>query len=186
MKENKGKEVVNEAVGQEAPPHSHPSVGDKRKNLSLGVDLGNLPSRCREKKVKHKSSKPKDVQSTPIPVHEPEDVQILDSEPKDSPMQAPSTVKAPSSSQPSHQVPQHLIGNEDLAWERFRMAVTDANVIACYDMSLKDFEHSGVHDLFKVCILSLSFFCLVLFDKIPNKNLDSGYVQVHCCVQASN
>jgi len=89
---------VNEAVRQEAPPQSHPSVGDKRKNLSLGVDLGNLPSRRREKKAKHKSSKPKDVQSTPIPVHELEDIQILDSEPKDSPMQAPSTVKAPSSS----------------------------------------------------------------------------------------
>ena len=159
MKENKGKEVVNEAVAarQEAPPQSHSSVGDKRKNLSLRVDLGNLPSRHREKKVKHKSSKPKDVQSTPTPVHEPEDVQILDLEPKDSLMQALSTVKAPSSSQPSHQVPQHLIGNEDLAWERFRMVVTDANVSACYNMSLKDFEHSRVHDLFKVRIFSLFF-----------------------------
>ena len=110
MKENKGKEVVNEAVvtGQDAP-QSHPSVGEKRKNLSLGVDLGNLPSRCREKKVKHKSSKPKDVQPAPIPVHEPEDVQILDSKPKDSPMQVPSTT------QPSPQAPQYLIGNEDRA-----------------------------------------------------------------------
>ena len=160
MKENKGKEVVNEAAvaGQDAPPQSHPSVGDKRKNLSLGVDLGNLPSRRREKKVKHKSSKPKDVHSTPIPVHELEDIQILDSEPKDSPMQAPSTVKAPSSSQPSHQAPQHFIGNEDLAWERFRTAVIDADVSACYNMSLKDFEHSGFHDLFKVCIFIFIFF----------------------------
>ena len=155
MKENKGKEVVSEAAatGQDAPPQSHPSVGDKRKNLSLGVDLGNLSSRRREKKVKHKSSKPKDVHSTPIPVHEPEDVQILDSEPKDSPMQALSIVKAPSLSQPFHRAPQHLIGNEDLAWERFKTAVTDADVSACYNMSLKDFEHSRVHDLFKVCII---------------------------------
>ena len=30
------------------------------------------------------------------------------------------------------------------------MAVTDADVSACYNMSLKDFEQSGVHDLFKV------------------------------------
>ena len=169
MKENKGKEVVNEAAvtGQDAL-QSHRSVGEKRKNLSLGVDLGNLPSRRREKKVKHKSSKPKDVQPAPIPVHEPEDVQILDSEPKDSPMQVPSTVKAPSTSQPSPQAPQYLIGNEDLAWERFRMAVTDADVSACYNMSLKDFEHSGVHDLFKVCIFTCVLFCLVLFDKLPN------------------
>ena len=75
MKENKGKEVVNEDVvtGQDTP-QSHPSIGEKRKNLSLGVDLGNLPSRRREKKVKQKSSKPKDVQPAPTPVHEPEDV----------------------------------------------------------------------------------------------------------------
>ena len=31
--------------------------------------------------------------------------------------------------------------------------MTDKDVAACYDMSLKDFEHFGVHDLFKVCEL---------------------------------
>ena len=31
--------------------------------------------------------------------------------------------------------------------------MTDQDVAARYDMSLKDFEHSGVHDLFKVCKL---------------------------------
>ena len=35
--------------------------------------------------------------------------------------------------------------------------MTDEYVMACYDMSLKDFEHSGVHDPFKVCN-SLIFF----------------------------
>ena len=35
----------------------------------------------------------------------------------------------------------------------------DEDVAACYDMSLKDFEHSGVRDLFKVCeLLSLFYF----------------------------
>ena len=78
-------------------------------------------------------------------------MQILDLEPKDpSSKKIPSTVHAPTSSHPSKEVPQHLLGNEDLAWERFTMAVTDADVIACYNMFLKDFEHSGVHDLFKV------------------------------------
>ena len=117
MKENKGKEVVNEAAGQEVPSQPHPLAGDKKKSLSLGVDLGNLPSRHREKKAKHRSSKPKNVKSTPsISIHEPEDVQILDDpELKDPPMQIPSTTKVPSSSQPSQQVPQNLIGNEDLA-----------------------------------------------------------------------
>ena len=74
-------------------------------------------------------------------------------------MQIPSIVKVPTSSHPSQQVPQNLIGNEDLAWERFEKVVTDEDVMACYDMSLKDFEHSGVDDLFKVC----SSFYFILF-----------------------
>ena len=59
-------------------------------------------------------------------------------------------VHAPISSTPPKEVPQHLLGNEDLAWERFSMAMTDVDMGACYNMSLKDFEHFGVHDLFKV------------------------------------
>ena len=75
----------------------------------------------------------------------------LDLEPKDLPSKKVSSiVHAPTSSLPSKEVPQHLLGNEDLAWERFTTAVTDVDVSACYNMSLKDFEHSGVHDLFKV------------------------------------
>ena len=31
--------------------------------------------------------------------------------------------------------------------------MTNMDVAACYNMSLKDFEHFGVHDLFKVCKL---------------------------------
>ena len=38
------------------------------------------------------------------------------------------------------------------------MAVIDADVMACYNMSLKDFEYSGVHDLFKVCKFFLFLF----------------------------
>ena len=36
--------------------------------------------------------------------------------------------------------------------------MTDVDVGACYNMSLKDFEHSGVHDLFKV-----SFFFIYIY-----------------------
>ena len=44
------------------------------------------------------------------------------------------------------------------------MVVTDADVAACYNMSLKDFKHSSIHDLFKVCkLFLLSFFFLFLF-----------------------
>ena len=44
----------------------------------------------------------------------------------------------------------NLVENEDLAWECFEKVVSDEDIATYYDMSLKDFEHSGVHDLFKV------------------------------------
>ena len=46
------------------------------------------------------------------------------------------------------------------------MAITDADVIACYNMSLKDFEHSRVHDLFKVSVLFLFPSLSCLFSKV--------------------
>ena len=80
----------------------------------------------------------------------------LDSKPKDpSSKKVLSPVHAPTSSLLSKEVPQHLLGNEDLAWERFTTTVTDVDVSACYNMSLRDFEHSGVHDLFKVSLIFL-------------------------------
>ena len=78
-------------------------------------------------------------------------MQILDPEPRDAPSRkVASTIHAPASSFAPREVPQNLLENEDLSWERFSKAVTDVDVGACYNMSLKDFEHSGVHDLFKV------------------------------------
>ena len=62
------------------------------------------------------------------------------------------------SSQPFQRVPMNLLENEDLAWERFEKAVTSEDVVACYDMSLREFEHFAIHDLFKVC----NYFYLVL------------------------
>ena len=56
MKENKGKEVVDEVLRQRVQSQPCPSVGDKRKNLSKAIDLGNLPSRHKEKRAKHRSS----------------------------------------------------------------------------------------------------------------------------------
>ena len=149
MKENKGKEVMDEGVkSQPRPP-----TGEKRKNIWSRVDLGDLPSR-RGREKKHKSSKPQDVKS-PLASNQESPVQILtlDSESKD-PLskKTSSIVHAPTPSTPSKEVPQHLLGNEDLAWERFSTAVTNVDVGACYNMSLKDFEHSSVHDLFKVSL----------------------------------
>ena len=56
MKENKGKEVMDKVVRQGVQSQPRPSVGEKRKSLSKGIDLRNLLSRRREKKAKHKSS----------------------------------------------------------------------------------------------------------------------------------
>ena len=52
MKENKGKEVVDEGVKS----HPRPSTAEKRKNISSRVDLGDFLSR-RGRDKKHKSSK---------------------------------------------------------------------------------------------------------------------------------
>ena len=147
MKENKGKEAVDEgARSQPRPP-----TGEKRKHISSRVDLGDLPSR-RGKDKKHKSSRPQGAKSPPpSSLESPVQILSLDPEPRDPPSRkVPSTIHAPTSSTAPKEVPQNLLENEDLAWERFSKAVTDVDVGACYNMSLKDFEHSGVHDLFKV------------------------------------
>ena len=41
MKENKGKEVMDVVTRPEAQSQPHPSIVDKRKNLSKTLDLGN-------------------------------------------------------------------------------------------------------------------------------------------------
>ena len=46
--------------------------------------------------------------------------------------------------------PLTLLRSEGLAWERFQQAVTDKDIIICYDISVKEFERSTIHDLFKV------------------------------------
>ena len=103
-------------------------------------------------------------------------------------MNTPSTANVLASSQPSRRVPQNLLENEDLTWERFKKVVTDQDVVTCYDMSLKGFEHFGVHDLFKVCINFLSrpvsnIYMCILSNKIFTC---VGNVQVHRCIQAGN
>ena len=84
----------------------------------------------------------------------------------------------------------NLLENEDLAWERFEKAITGEDVAACYDMSLKEFEHSGVHDLFKVITFTSSchsnmYICIHFITK---KKLITciGYVKVHSCIQVSH
>ena len=75
----------------------------------------------------------------------------------------PSKTTVLATSQPSAQVPTNIIENENLVWERFQKAVTDEDINVCYDISLKDFEHSGVHDLFKVIVFCLVFIYIYIY-----------------------
>ena len=161
MKENKGKDVVGEGDRPKVQTQVHPAIGDnstevlsrlsardKRKSLPKNLDLGSLPSR-RDKRVRHGSSKIAKPNS-PQPHPSVQIVNVDMSMPiKTTPSKTPPRTTASVSSQPS-KVPSNIIENENLAWERFKEAVKDEDINVCSDMSLKDFEHSGVHDLFKV------------------------------------
>ena len=160
MKGKKGKEVAGEGNRPEAGdahpniiPQTRPSAGDKRKSLPKNLDLGSLPSR-RNKRVKHSSSKvTKLILPQPNLIVQAIDVDVSP------PIETTSSKTPPRMitsvlSQPPPRVSSNIIENEDLAWQRFEEAVKDEDIHACYDMSLKDFEHSGVHDLFKVNLLS--------------------------------
>ena len=117
--------------------------------------MGNLPSHRGNKKAKHGLSKLGVVKSglvIPLTSQQPS-IQIHD---LDSFVLVGVTSSKPVvtiSFQPSRRLPINLLENEDLAWERFQKAVTDEDVVVCYDMSLREYEHSAVHDLFKVWFL---------------------------------
>ena len=46
-----------------------------------------------------------------------------------------------------------LLRSEGLAWERFQQVVFKEDIAIYYDMFVKEFERSTVHDLFKVLFL---------------------------------
>ena len=73
----------------------------------------------------------------------------------------PKASRKPGSSEPSDR-PSNLVLDESYAWRTFKGIVTDREVNECYNMSVKEFERSGVHDLFKVS-LSLVLVCKILF-----------------------
>ena len=149
-KENKDKEVIGEESRPETQSQAHPSVGDKRKSLPKNLDLGNLSSQ-QGKKAKHGSSQSVEPNLPPshpsVKIYDMDSSTSIETTPSKTP---PPKMTMPATSQPSQQVPSNIIENEDLAWEHFQKAVSNEDINTCYDMSLKDFEHSGVHDLFKV------------------------------------
>ena len=149
MKENKGKEIVDEEDRPETQPQVHSSAGDKKRSVSKCLDLGNLPKQ-QGKKAKHGSSqtvKPNIPSSQqPIKIYDVDSSTPIETTLSKSPL---TKTTVPAISQPSQRVPSNIIENEDLAWEHFQKVVLDEDINTCDDMSLKDFEHFGVHDLFK-------------------------------------
>ena len=150
MKENKRKGLADKETMQEGT-HSQPrpAVGDKRKTLSKMIGMGSLPSHQGHKKANHNLSKSGVVKPNlvvPPALTKQPSVQIFDLD-SSNPLE---TVP----SKPPKSAPMNLLENEDLTWERFQQAVTKEDVVVCYDMSVKDFDHSTIHDLFKVFSLS--------------------------------
>ena len=68
--------------------------------------------------------------------------------------------------------------------------MSNEDIAVCYDMSLKDFEHSGVHDLFKVCNFiftsSWLFYTLSCLTIVFVIYLFIGNVKIHHGVQESH
>ena len=110
MKENNGKEVVDEANRPETQSQLRPSAGDKRKSLSKTLDLGNLLS-LREKKAKHGSLKPRVIKPSLLMTQPFVTIFYVD---LSAPIEiTPSKTTAPASSQPSQRIPMNLVENED-------------------------------------------------------------------------
>ena len=70
------------------------------------------------------------------------------------------TAKAPRRAHPSKQTKRHpnLVQDEGYAWRIFKGLITNNEVNVCYNMSVKDFKRSSIHDLFKVCSFHYPYF----------------------------
>ena len=151
MKENKGKEVEDEAIRQEVQSQPRPAIGDKRKIYLKQLTWKIFQAVVRRKGLSIGHPSPGSSSLPTLPISHLPSIQIQDID-SSVPARVPSSKTiVPALSQPSQRVPMNLLENEDLAWERFEKAVTSEDMAMCYDMSLKEFEHSVVHDLFKVC-----------------------------------
>ena len=75
-------------------------------------------------------------------------MQILDLDSSNPPEVTPS--------KPLSGSPMTLLRSEGLAWERFQQVVSEEDVAICYNMFVKEFKRSTVHDLFKVLFLVLN------------------------------
>ena len=134
------------------------------------MDLDDLPSRRGPKKQKSsKTSLPKVPKFVPPTVNL--DEPLVDVEPvqtvhpvQTDPPPPPKASRKPSSSEPSDR-PSNLVLDEGYAWRTFKGIVTDHELNECYNMLVKEFERSDIHDLFKVS-LSLVLVWKIFLKKI--------------------
>ena len=162
MRENKDKTILSGDEGASVPPVVQKEAVQavqagkrKSKKISSGVDMEDLPSRRGPKKPKTtQTSLPKvpkftptvNLDETPAIVEPVQMVHPVQTDPTPPPTKTP---RKPSSSEPSDR-PSNLVLDEGYAWRTFKGIVTDNEVNECYNMSVKEFERSGIHDLFKV------------------------------------
>ena len=163
MKENKGKGIAGDESVQpktKAPAQTclfasstlklvPLASSKKRKTVSKKLDIGNLPSSQGNKKQKVDFSTPF---TTPIVVL---DLAASVAKPTISKgkgsLSHPDVDSAkPSPTRPPDSGPMTFLRSEGLPWDKFKQVVTDKDIAICYDMSVKEFERSTVHDLFKV------------------------------------
>ena len=120
------------------------------------MDLDDLPSRRGPKKQKSikadKAPFPKvpkfvpptvNLDESPVDVEPVQTIHPVQTEPTPQ----TKTARKPPSSEPSDR-PSNLVLNESYAWRTFKGIVTDNEVNECYNMSVKEFERSSIHDLF--------------------------------------
>lgn len=155
--------------------------------MSRTVDVRNLPSHSGPKRLMVASSshgKTPIIKLDPSPVENPAVVlpfEVLFSEAPSRPDLLLSTVlPAKNLATTSHT----LVRSEALAWNRFKTVLKEDDVMACYDMSIKEFEYSTIHDLFKeffvvhnnlpILLPSVLTFCF------------TGHVQIYGGIYASH
>ena len=180
MRENKEKNITSGDEDVTAPPViQKPSVQARKrkaKPISTTVDLDDLPSCQGPKKKKptkaDKASLPEvpkfvlptiNLDESPVDVEFVQTIHLVQTE------TTPQTKTAhkPPSSETSN-CPSNLALDENYAWRTIKGIVIDNEVNECYNMSVKEFERSGIHDLFKVSFIRPCVFSVIFQNKKPN------------------
>ena len=87
-----------------------------------------------------------DLDEPPVDVEPVQTVHPVQTDPTPPPAKTP---RKPHPLEPSDR-PSNLVLDKSYVWRTFKGIVIDNEVNECYNMSVKEFECSGIHDLFKV------------------------------------